>query len=191
MAPDQPDRPWAPATNAGGEIIPGAGASPEQSGAATYVLPANSELADLPSPFGLDRTRTYSLAELIDIAQSNNPLTRSAWNNARDVALAAGIAKCTYLPRLTAAAISGYQISLGQFAGPLGTTVNDLTAHGTISLVSFEWLLFDFGQRAAVVEAANQASVISNIGLEADTTSVWPSTQMRQLARALATPCSR
>jgi outer membrane protein TolC len=34
---------------------------------------------------------------------------------------------------------------------------------GTISLVSFEWLLFDFGERAAIVEAANQASVISNI----------------------------
>ncbi len=164
MAPDQPDRPWAPATNAAGEIIPGAKAAPEQSGGATYTLPANSELADPPSPFGLDRTRTYSLAELIDIAQSNNPLTRTAWNNARNVALAVGIAKSTYLPRLTAAAIGGFQIS--QISGPLGTTAtNEL--RGTISLVSFEWLLFDFGQRAAVVEAANQASVISNIGFTA------------------------
>jgi len=164
MAPDQSDRPWAPATNAAGEIIPGAKASPEQAGGGTYVLPANSELAEASSPFGLDRTRTYSLAELIDIAQSNNPLTRTAWNNARNVALAAGIAKSTYLPRLTAAAIGGFQIS--QISGPLGTTAtNEL--RGTISLVSFEWLLFDFGQRAAVVEAANQASVISNIGFTA------------------------
>jgi outer membrane protein len=164
MAPDQPDRPWAPATNAAGEIIPGAKPSPEQAGGGTYVLPANSELAEVPSPFGLDRTRTYSLAELIDIAQSNNPLTRTAWNNARNVALAAGIAKSTYLPRLTAAAIGGFQIS--QISGPLRTTAtNEL--RGTISLVSFEWLLFDFGQRAAVVEAANQASVISNIGFTA------------------------
>jgi outer membrane protein len=96
MAPDQPDRPWAPATNAAGEK-----ASPEQAGGTTYVLPANSELTEVPSPFGLDRTRTYSLADLIDIAQSNNPLTRSAWNNARNVALAAGIAKSTYLPSLS------------------------------------------------------------------------------------------
>jgi hypothetical protein len=29
---------------------------------------------------------------------------------------------------------------------------------GTISLLSFEWLLFDFGERAAIVEAANQAA---------------------------------
>jgi outer membrane protein len=61
MAPDQPDRPWVPATNAAGEIIPGEKASPEQSAGATHVLPANSELAEVPSPFGLDRARTYSL----------------------------------------------------------------------------------------------------------------------------------
>ena len=35
MAPDQPDRPWVPATNAAGEIIPGAKASPEQAAGAT------------------------------------------------------------------------------------------------------------------------------------------------------------
>lgn len=166
MAPDQPDRPWVPATNAAGEIIPDATASPEQAAGATHVLPANSELAEVPPPFGLDRSQTYSfsLADLIDIAQSNNPLTRTAWNNARNVALAAGIAKSTYLPRLTAAAIGGFQIS--QISGPLGTTaINEL--RGTISLVSFEWLLFDFGERAALVEAANQASVVSNIGFTA------------------------
>ena len=47
MAPDQPDRPWVPVTNAAGDIIPGAKASPEQSAGATYVLPANSELAEV------------------------------------------------------------------------------------------------------------------------------------------------
>jgi outer membrane protein len=119
MAPDQPDRPWVPATNAAGEIIPDAKASPEQAAGATHVLPANSELAEVPPPFGLDRSQTYSLADLIDIAQSNNPLTRTAWNNARNVAVAAGIAKSTYLLRLTAAAIGGFQIS--QISGPLGT----------------------------------------------------------------------
>jgi len=161
MAPDQPDRPWVPATTATGEIIPGEKATPEQTIGATYTLPGNSELAGLPSAYELDPKHTYSLAELIDIAQSNNPLTRTAWNKAREVALAAGIAKSTYLPRLTAAAIGGYQ--LAQIAGPLGTTITN-QLHGTISLVSFEWLLFDFGERDAIVEAANQASVISNIG---------------------------
>jgi outer membrane protein len=164
MAPAWPDRPWVPPTDAAGEIIPGTTAVPEQPGGATHVLPPNSELAGLPPPFPLDPTHSYSLAELIDIAQSNNPLTRTAWNKAREVALAAGIAKSTYLPRLTAAAIGGYQ--LAQIAGPLGTTITN-QLHGTISLLAFEWLLFDFGERDAVVEAANQASVISNIGFTA------------------------
>ena len=62
MAPDQPDRPWVPATNAAGEIIPGGKAPPEQAAGATFLLPANSELAEVPSPFGLDRTRTYSFS---------------------------------------------------------------------------------------------------------------------------------
>jgi outer membrane protein len=193
MAPDQPDRPWIPATNAAGEIIPDAKASPEQAAGATHVLPANSELAEVPPPFGLDRSQTYSLADLIDIAQSNNPLTRTAWNNARNVAVAAGIAKSTYLPRLTAAAIGGFQIS--QISGPLGTTAtNEL--RGTISLVSFEWLLFDFGERAALVEAANQASVISNIGFTAAHQQLIYDVSLAFYANAaararVATPCTR
>jgi outer membrane protein len=161
MAPDRPDRPWVPLTNAAGEIIPGAKAGPEQTPGATYTLPANSELAGAPPPFPLDQDYIYSLAELIDIAQSNNPLTRTAWNKAREAALAAGIAKSTYLPRITATAIGGYQLL--QIAGPLGTTLTN-QLRGAIPSVFFEWLLFDFGERDALVEAANQASVASNIG---------------------------
>ncbi len=167
MAPEQPDRPWTPATNAVGEIMPDAKPSPEDLNKTTHVLPANSTLADLPTPLELDRRRTYSLAELIDVAQSNNPLTRTAWNNAREVALAAGIAESAFLPRLAASAIGGWQFSQSQNNGPLGPTEINETARGTISTVSFQWLLFDFGQRAAIVEAAKQASVISNIGFTA------------------------
>ena len=160
LAPERPDRPWVPVTNAAGEIVAGETA-PQQPAGATYTLPANSELAVPPPPFPLDHDHIYSLAELIDIAQSNNPLTRTAWNKAREAALAAGIAKSTYLPRLTAAAIGGYQLL--QIAGPLGTTLTN-QLRGAIPSVFFEWLLFDFGERDALVEAANQASVASNIG---------------------------
>jgi len=38
---------------------------------------------------------------------------------------------------------------------------------GTVSALSLEWLLFDFGERAAVVDAAKQGSVISNIAFTA------------------------
>ena len=114
MAPSEPDQPWAPATSASGEIIPGAKASSDSTSAKTYVLPANAELASVPAPLEVDNRRPYSLPELINIAQSNNPSTRIAWNNARDVALAAGVAESAYLPRLTASAIRGYQSSQDQ-----------------------------------------------------------------------------
>ena len=172
MAPAQADRPWTPATTATGEIIPGAPASPPSSRATGYVLPVNSELAGVPPGLDTDHGHAYSLPELIDIAQSNNPLTRRAWNSARDVALAAGIAESTYLPRLSATIVRGYQTSQDQNSATLGVSnigtanasaSNALTTNGTISAASLQWLLFDFGQRAAIVDAAKQASVISNI----------------------------
>src|SRR6202012_5367299 len=47
-----------------------------------------------------------------------------------------------------------------------GYTANG-SLNGTVSAVSLQWLLFDFGQRAAVVDAAKQGSVISNIAFTA------------------------
>ena len=157
MAPERPDRPWRPAVTSGGEIVAGS-RSNSSAGASGYILPANPALSVVVPPPTLDDARPYSLAELIDIAESTNPRTRIAWDEARRVALAAGIAKSTYLPKVTATAVSGYQHSNGS------TTE---TAHGTVEAASLLWLLFDFGERQAVVEAANQASVISNIAFTA------------------------
>jgi outer membrane protein TolC len=166
MAPERPDQPWAPAVTATGEIVPGE-KNPTET-ASGYVLPANDELARLPQPFAVDRQRGYSLPELIDIAQMNNPLTRTAWNEARKVALAAGIAESAYLPRITATAVGAYLNNDGGNASALGINVNtNTTAQGTISVVSLQWLLFDFGERSAIVDAAKEASVASNIAFTA------------------------
>ena len=159
MAPDRPDRPWTPATTRTGEIVPDEKPPPEQPKSETFVLPSNTALAELPPPLEFDRHKVYSLAELIDIAQSNNPSTRRAWNAAKEAALAAGIAKSAYLPRVTATAVGGWQMLQ---SAPLVET-----ARGTLSSVSVQWLLFDFGQRAAVAEAASQGSAIANIGFTA------------------------
>ena len=168
LAPAQPDRPWAPATTATGEIIAGQKSEISSSDKREFVLPPNNEMAQLPSPDTFDSAHVYTLAELIDIAESNNPLTKTAWNNAREVALAAGIAKSAYLPKLTAVAVGGWQaFPRSGTTGPLNDTSSGNTSTGTISSVTLNWLLFDFGQRAAVVEAAEQASAISNIGFTA------------------------
>jgi outer membrane protein TolC len=163
LAPPSPSQPWVPATNASGEIVPGkasAGAAPSPQG---YVLPANPALAILPAAPAIDPQHAYTLAELIDIAELNNPSTRIAWNEARNAALAAGIAKSNYLPSITASAVGGYQ-TRDQRNNLAGSSIDDNgSANGVIAAVSLQWLLFDFGGREAALAAARQDSVISNI----------------------------
>ena len=160
LAPPRPDRPWQPSTDGQGEIVPGKSAPVS---ASSYVLPANPMLATVPAAPALDAGHDYTLPELIDIAQSSHPETRIAWSNARNAALAAGIAQSAYLPRVTASVLGGHTSAHGQSTA-LGATVDtDTTGTGTISAVSLQWLLFDFGERAAAVEAAQQLSVASNI----------------------------
>jgi outer membrane protein len=165
MAPDRADKPWTPTTTASGEIVPGA--KPSKESRASYALPVNADLTGLPAPLALDRRRVYSLPELIDIAQSNNPLTRSAWNDARNAALATGIAESAYLPRLRATAVEVYLNNQGNVSVPGNNFPSNAEAHGAIAAASLDWLLFDFGERAAKVQAAKQVSIISNIAFNA------------------------
>jgi len=167
LAPPRPDRPWHPRTDASGAILAGEPAISGGTGSSAHVLPGNTRIAGIaPSP-GIDREHPYTLPELIDLAESNNPLTRIAWNAAREIALAAGIAKSAYLPRLTAAAVGGHQNYSMTVSNPLGGAGNSSSGEGSISSVSLNWLLYDFGLREAAVEAATQASVVSNIGFTA------------------------
>ena len=166
MAPPSADRPWVPVTSADGEIV--AGEAPRPAGRTeSYVLPSTQALASNPAPPAVDAGKSYSLPELINLAQSNNPATKVAWNEARNAALATGIAESTYLPRITVSAIGGIQANSG-FQSTPGTTYNTSgSGSGAVSALSLQWLLFDFGQRAAIVDAAKQVSVISNIAFTA------------------------
>jgi len=165
MAPDRADKPWTPTTTTTGEIVPGA--KPSREPKASYALPINTDLTGLPAPLGLDRRKGYSLPELIDIAQSNNPLTRTAWNDARNAALATGIANSAYLPRLRATAAEVYLNNQGSVSTAGSSLPANTEANGAIAAASLEWLLFDFGERAAKVQVAKQGAIISNIAFNA------------------------
>ena len=193
MAPDRPNAPWIPATGPEGEIAAGERGPPDQPNHGSYVLPANRALAGIPPPaLDLERGGPYNLPELIDIAQSTNQVTRNAWNDARNAALAAGIAKSTFLPVISAGIVQGWQKTHIDFsardqtaalritppplpvpASPLqvptlgGNVSNDVTGEGNVEVLSIQWLLFDFGARAALVEVAKQGSAISNIAFTA------------------------
>jgi len=156
LAPAAPDVPWTPSTSPSGEIIAGEPASATAPRSNSYLLPSNTKAAgEVQAPAKLDNSHSYTLAELIDVAQSHNPSTRVAWENARDAALATGIAKAAYLPSVSASVVGAYQ------------TGGDVSLHGSISALSVQWLLFDFGQRDALVSAAAQVSAITNIGFTA------------------------
>ncbi|RQZ20978.1 TolC family protein [Burkholderia sp. Bp9031] len=167
LAPEAPDRPWQPQTSAAGDIVPAPPLASAQRAPHDYTLPASPALASVSPPAALDATHPYTLPELIDLAESTNPLTRIAWNDARNAALAVGIAKAAYLPNLSATAMGAYQTSHGSTSTILGDASSNTTVHGTISALSLQWLLFDFGGRAARVEAAEQASVASNVAFTA------------------------
>lgn len=129
-----------------------------------FVLPENSKAAALPiSHVRLSADREYNLPELIDIAERQHPETRIAWETARNAALGAGIAESTYLPRVTANVIGGYQGTTGD-SSSFGFTANG-SSHltGSVSAVSLEWLLFDFGGRKNIVGASRDVSVASTI----------------------------
>jgi outer membrane protein len=164
LAPERPDAPWTPATMPRGEIVDGSAPPSGRPKAVSYVLPSNRNLAAAPpAASNLERRTPYTLPELIDIAQTNNPTTRNAWNDARDAALTAGIAESAFLPVVSAGIVQGWQKSHNATSILGSNTSNDVTANGNVEVLSIQGLLFDFGQRAARLDAAKQLSVISNI----------------------------
>ena len=131
MAPDRPDRPWHPSTTANGEIIAGEQPAAGATSDAGYVLPPNPALAAVTAAAEGRCDEMSIVPDLIDLAESNNPATRIAWNEARRVALAAGIAESAYLPQVTASAIVADQ-GTNTHGSALGTGFNgSASASGT------------------------------------------------------------
>jgi outer membrane protein TolC len=167
MAPERPDRPWTPATDPSGEIIPGKQGISQAANGAGYVLPSNTAVGNVLPPPSLDTNKVYTLPELIDVAEANNPSTRIAWNEARRVALAAGIAESSYLLKITASAVLDYLTGSAPGSANGVGFQSSTSASGAIAAVSLQWLLFDFGERSAIIDAAKQGSVIANIAFTA------------------------
>ncbi len=98
---------------------------------------------------------TYTLAELIDIAEHNNPRTRIAWEGAKQRADRLGIAKSAYYPILAGeAAFAGERI-IEPFPKPLAPLGYTLIRIPLVQPeVTLQYLIFDFGRRGAEVDAA-------------------------------------
>jgi outer membrane protein len=103
----------------------------------------------------LDAAHTYSLAELIDLAERNNPQTRIAWERARQRAEELGIAKSSYYPVLAGQAAFADQRIIEPFPKPLSPRgYNMIEIPAVVPEVTLDYLIFDFGKRGAQVDAA-------------------------------------
>lgn len=103
----------------------------------------------------LDVAHPYSLAELIDVAERNNPRTRIAWERARQRAEELGVAKSSYYPVLAGVAAFADQRDISPFPKPLaprGYTMVEIPA--IVPQVTLQYLIFDFGKRESRVDAA-------------------------------------
>ena len=106
--------------------------------------------------FGTEPDRTYSLAELIDLAESHNPETRAAWERARAQAVALGVARSELYPTLAAAALSGVARSQAYLVDRF---YRQSIADFQVTL-NLNYTVFDFGARAGRISAA-RAEVLS------------------------------
>lgn len=107
----------------------------------------------------INKNHTYSLVELIDLAESINPDTRIAWEQSKQAAFAIGLTKATYLPQISAAVLAGQQqtpLPAPQVLFPNGSFTLD-TSEVLPSLI-IKWLLFDFGKRGHTIQAAKHRS---------------------------------
>jgi len=107
------------------------------------------------SEFRIESGKTYSLAELIDLAEAHNPETRVAWENARAKAAALGIARSELYPALSAVALS----SVDRAEVPLGSQFYRQTVPVFEASLELNYTVFDFGARRGRI-AAETARVL-------------------------------
>jgi outer membrane protein TolC len=132
---------------------------------AKFDVSVDPELPYARAEVAIDAAHAYSLPELIDLAQRNNPSTRIAWEQARQAAFAVGLVEATYLPQLSAQILGGFQhtpLPVPKVIDPKGNMLANSTE--AVPALAVEWLLFDFGQRDAMAEAAKQMAAAATVG---------------------------
>src|SRR6516164_4555465 len=100
-------------------------------------------------PIRIEPDRIYSLAELIDVAETHNPETRVAWENARAQAAALGIARSELFPTVAAVALAGVDRS----EEALGSQFYRQTQPAFQLSLNLNYTIFDFGARRGRINA--------------------------------------
>jgi len=105
----------------------------------------------------LDPAHSYTLAELIDVAEHHNPRTRSIWERAKQKARELGLAKSAYYPELEGLAVFSDERLINPFPEPLAPRGYVMVELPIVRPeVALKYLIFDFGKREASVDSAKQ-----------------------------------
>jgi outer membrane protein len=110
--------------------------------------------------FRIESDKVYTLAELIDLAETHNPETRAAWENARAQAAVLGIARSELYPALTAVALGGVDRS----EVPLGQQFFRQTVPSFQVALDLNYTILDFGARRGRINAESARVLASNFG---------------------------
>jgi outer membrane protein TolC len=110
------------------------------------------------STFSTDPAKIYSLAELIDLAETHNPETHFAWERARMQAAALGVARSELFPILAAAALS----QTNREETYLETRFFRQTFQDFQVALDLNYTVFDFGARVDRIAAAKAEVLAAN-----------------------------
>src|SRR6202166_4366692 len=108
--------------------------------------------------FDIDPTRTYSLAELVDLAEAHNPETRVAWERARSQSAALGVARSELFPTLAAAVLS----ETSRFDVLFGNEFFRQNIQDFELALDLNYTIFDFGARSGRINAARAQVLAAN-----------------------------
>jgi len=111
-------------------------------------------------PFTIDPGKSYSLPELVDLAEQHNPATRLAWERAKSRAATLGIARSEWYPVISGVAAAQVQ----RFALLFNTNFIRQTVSNVQPALTLNYTILDFGRRSARVEGASAELLATDFG---------------------------
>lgn len=112
-------------------------------------LSASAQSSEAPLPV-FDASKSYDLGSLVELGMATNPATRAAFFRARAASSKIGEAKAAYLPVVNAA----FEGGLDRWYTPATAAPDIFHRRQATTILSLEYLLLDFGRRAADVARA-------------------------------------
>ena len=110
------------------------------------------------SRFSINPARTYTLPELVDLAEAHNPATRLSWERARAQAAKLGVSRSELYPTLAAAALSDTTRSEADF----GNRFDSQFVQDFEIAMELNYTILDFGGRSGRILTSKAQLLAAN-----------------------------